>query len=96
MRDNAAKIYGDIDQLELPAYEVVEVARYLRVPYFTLYDWLRPVEFESPEGIIKKPINIFHQAMSRISIGITIQTVMYISFEITSLLQFQTGLGNLP
>lgn len=27
----------------LPAYEVTEAARYLRVPYFLLYSWLRPI-----------------------------------------------------
>ena len=56
MKSIAEKIYKGTEAAELPAYEIVEAARYLRVPYFTLYDWLRPIEFNSINGKLKKPI----------------------------------------
>jgi uncharacterized protein (DUF433 family) len=56
MKSLARKIYRGIDPGDLPAYGVDEVANYLRVPYVTLYSWLRPIPARTNSGKIKPPI----------------------------------------
>lgn len=56
MKNLAEKIYYGKNPGELPAYEVAEAARYLRVPYTTLYEWLRPLQFTTDYGVCWRPI----------------------------------------
>lgn len=58
----AKKIYHGEDPRYLPAYEVSEAARYLGLPYYTLYSWVRPVEFVTKDpyctkSLIQRPRN---------------------------------------
>ena len=60
-----AKIYNDDDPRDLPAYPVTAAARYLGLPYHTLYSWLRPVSFTTEKGyasraLIERPKDTQH------------------------------------
>lgn len=56
MNDLAKKIYYGKNPGDLPAYNVTEVAHYLRVPPFTLHYWMKPVEIETKNGYARKPL----------------------------------------
>ncbi|MFA5547424.1 MAG: DUF433 domain-containing protein [Porticoccaceae bacterium] len=59
--------YQGRDPRDMPAYGVVEAARYLRVPYFVLYSWLRPAVVASNHGSEPKPLIVRPQGSSQLS-----------------------------
>lgn len=56
MTNIAQSIYRGNDPRDLPAYEIVEAARYLQVPYFTLNNWFRPITVETDRGYSARPL----------------------------------------
>ena len=49
-------LYSDIDPREVPAYTIVDAARYLTVPYYTLHSWVRPIQFRADREYSERPL----------------------------------------
>ena len=61
------QFYEGRDPRDLPAYEVTEAARYLKVPPFMLHSWLRPVRVASNNGNVLKPLIVRPGGSSQLS-----------------------------
>ena len=56
MKNFKIQFYQNRDPRDLPAYSVVEAAKYLRVPEFMLHSWVRPINIPTPDNYVIKPL----------------------------------------